>query len=384
MSIEITTQVVNQELKRITVIFLLYNAGKNVRNLVEAIQKQVHPDILEQEKWLEVIFMDDASRDNTAQVLEQELGRIGKPAHFRSIRNPQNLGLSKTLNKAFELACSPFGLTCHCDVLFGRPDYVASMLSLMEQHPKAGAITGQPQIPPASETILPFAERMNLITNLMDIFPPETGGSELVPIGFAEGRCDVFNIGALREAGFYDTALRLAGEDQVLAAKMRKKGYEIYQAPKLSYYLSVSDEQDTLGKLLKHQMLYGRAHPYILLKNRKTSLGILGKRAGANRQARTLLKALQLLATIVYCFAAIHSLFTLPYFGQDFTWVYIILGIFVAKTYLYFQHFRLVPLRPLEFLFFYCFQPFLDVSYTVGVMQGVWLTLKRSSSESIS
>ena len=49
--------------------------------------------------------------------------------------------------------------------------------------------------------------------------------------------------------GFYDTHLRVAGEDQVLVARLRERGYEVYQAPRLVYHLSVSGGQDTVRKL---------------------------------------------------------------------------------------------------------------------------------------
>jgi hypothetical protein len=49
-----------------------------------------------------------------------------------------------------------------------------------------------------------------------------------------------------------------------LAARLRQTGYEVYQAAQLTYRLSVSGEQDTGRKRLRHQRLFGRAHPYIV------------------------------------------------------------------------------------------------------------------------
>ena len=120
-------------------------------------------------------------------------------------------------------------------------------------------ITGKPALP-AAGTQLPFAEKLNVIANLMDVLPDDSV-EELVPVGFAEGRCDVFRVEALRAVGFYDTHLRVSGEDQVLAAKLRGAGWEIWQAPKLVYHLSVSGEQDSVAKLVRHQRLFGRTDP---------------------------------------------------------------------------------------------------------------------------
>ena len=71
----------------------------------------------------------------------------------------------------------------------------------------------------------------------------------------------------LREAGFYDTTLRRAGEDQVLSARMRAAGHRVCRAPTLRYYLSVSSDQDSLLKLVRHAQLFGRVTPYLLLAN---------------------------------------------------------------------------------------------------------------------
>ena len=196
--------------------------------LLQGLVRQAHPAFPRQSDWLEAVFVDDASGDGTAEVVARALAGIGSPSHYRLVVHPRNLGLAETLNETFRQAPTPFVLTCHLDCRFGSERYVAAMLDLIEAHPRAAAITGQPELPPGAR--LPFAEKLNVVANLMDIFPADTA-NELVPVGFAEGRCDVFRVEALRQVGLYDTQLRVSGEDQVLAAKLRAKGYEVYQAP---------------------------------------------------------------------------------------------------------------------------------------------------------
>jgi GT2 family glycosyltransferase len=361
---------------RITVVFLLYHAARVVPALVDHLARQTHPAFSRQSDWLEAIFMDDASTDDTMPVLALSLQRVGSPAHYRTVHNAENLGLAGTLNKAFGLARTPYALTCHLDCRFGRDDYVARMLELMEGHPRAAAITGQPAV--AADTALPFAEKLNLICNLMDIFPA-SGGEELVPVGFAEGRCDVFRIDALRSVGFYDTTLRVAGEDQVLAGKLRKVGYEVYQAPRLTYYLSVSGEQDTVGKLVRHQRLFGRAHPYILILNRESRGGVVGDRAGMNRQWRLLLRTTQVAATGVYVFIAAALVLGSP----AWSWGGALALLALAKGGLFLRHLRAVPFTPPEFGAFLLLQPVLDASYTVGFVQGLWRVARGINGRSI-
>ena len=364
-----------QASRKITLIFLLYNAEQTVDGLVSAALAQRHPSVPRQTDWLDVLFMDDASRDTTLALLDRALERAGRPSHFRVVANGANLGLAATLNKAFGLITTPYGLTCHLDVLFGCDDYVAQMLALMEAHPEAGAITGQPRVP--SRAKLATAEKLNIIVNLMDIFPQE-GTPPLVPVGFAEGRCDVFRVEALRAAGFWDTTLHASGEDQILAARMRGNGYEVYQAPGLPYYLSVSGEQDSLVKLLKHAHLFGRTQPYIMLASRGRSAGMKAHAAGANRRARLLLRATHVMGTVAYA-----SLFLCLAGVPPWASALPLLAVVALKGVLLSRHVRALGISLGEAILLAAFVPLQDICYTFGLVQGVWHCLRRSGDRPI-
>jgi GT2 family glycosyltransferase len=349
---------------RVTVVFLLYNAAKTTPALVAALAGQRRPGETRQNAWLEALFMDDASADGTREVLAQCLADQGHPAHWRSVLNPSNLGLAATLNKAFAMVSTPYVLSCHLDCLFADESYVSRMVDLMDAQPRAGAITGKPTIPSGSR--LPFAEKANLVANLMDILPSREA-AELVPTGFAEGRCDIFRRSALEAVGFYDTTLRTAGEDQVLAARLRAKGYEVFQAPALSYVLSVSDEQNTVRKLLRHQRLFGRAHPYIMLRTRNTAIGVTGERAGANRRARLFLRVQQLGSILALAVALALAATGASFRGAAF----LCATLLATKLLLFRRHLKVVGFSLAERVAFFALQPALDVSYSVGLVQGL-------------
>jgi GT2 family glycosyltransferase len=349
---------------RVTVAFLLYNAAREVPGLVTSLAAQRHPRIAAQHDWLEAVFVDDASRDGTVEVLRCALAALGDPPHYRVLSHARNLGLAATLNELFAEVPTPYLLTCHLDCRFGSDAYVASMLDLMEHHPRAAAITGQPRLPAGR---VPFAEKLNVVTNLMDVIPASTA-AELVPVGFAEGRCDVFRVSALRGVGLYDPRLRVSGEDQVLAAKLRGSGYEIWQAPRLDYVLSVSAEQDSLGKLIGHQRLFGRTTPYIVLSVRGSLAGLVGRTAGANRTRRSLLRASQLGSFAACGFAAASWLAGRP----AFWWVGALGLVAAAKLALFWRHARLVRFTAGEAGAFALLQPVLDAAYAAGIAEGLW------------
>jgi GT2 family glycosyltransferase len=361
---------------RITVVFLLYRAVAEVSSLVASLARQLHPAFARQADWLEAVFIDDASGDGTAEAAARALAELGSPSHYRMVAHARNLGLAGTLNEAFSLARTPFVLTCHLDCRFGGDDYVAAMLELVARHPDAAAITGQPVLSPGAQ--LPFAERLNIVANLMDIVPSHTE-AELVPIGFAEGRCDVFRVAALRSVGFYDTHLRVSGEDQVLAAKLRANGYAIYQAPRLVYHLSVSAEQNSIGKLLRHQRLFGRTTPYIVLGVRGSLAGLVGRHAGANRSRRALLRATQLVSCATYGLV----LLALGMGWPDWLWGSALLLVAALKAALFAGHARAVRFSAGELLGFGLLQVPLDVAYTTGIVEGLWQRTRRGRSSPI-
>jgi GT2 family glycosyltransferase len=360
------------ESPRVTVALLLYNAVGEVRDLLASLARQVHPSHSRQSDWLEAVLVDDASSDGTAEAVGRGLAALGSPAHYRLIVHPRNVGLARTLNEVFSSARTPFVLTCHLDCRFGSDGYAASMLDLAERHPRAAAITGQPTLLPGAR--LPFAEKLNVVANLMDVVP-RRAGEELTPVGFAEGRCDVFRVEALRSVGLYDTSLRVSGEDQVLAARLRAHGYEIYQAKHLTYHLSVSAEQDSVGKLLRHQRLFGRTTPYIVLGVPGSLEGLVGRNAGANRTRRALLRAAQLASTGGYGLALLGVLAGWPVF----LWGGVLALVAAVKAALLGPHARAVRFTAPELLAFVLLQPAFDVAFTVGVAEGFRHLFRRSS-----
>ena len=360
---------------RVTVVFLLYNAVGEVPGLLEGLARQRHPALASQPVWLDALFVDDASSDGTVEAVKQAFAAAGDPAHYRLVAHPRNMGLAGTLNEVFAEARAPFVLTCHLDCRFGSDDYVASMLELIESHPHVAAITGQPRLPAAAR--LPFAEKLNVVANLMDVVPPRAA-DELVPVGFAEGRCDVFRVAALRGVGLYDTHLRVSGEDQVLAARLRASGYEICQAPRVEYHLSVSAEQDSVGKQIRHQRLFGCTTPYIVLAVPGSLAGLVGRHAGANRSRRSLLRASQLLSCAAYALAVVAWLAGWP----AWWWAGPLALVAAVKVALFAGHARVARFSPAELLAFALLQPVLDVAYTVGIAEGL-LQLVRGRARPI-
>jgi GT2 family glycosyltransferase len=360
---------------RITVIFPTYRAADAVGGLVAGIARQRPPEGAEPTSWLEVLFIDNASPDDTVARLEAALAAADLPFSVRIVVNDENVGLARSFNRALGMVETEYVLTCHADCRFGDDGYVARAIDLLDRHPDVAVASGQSVADVASG--LSQVEKVYLAANLMDIFPE--GEDELVPVGFAEGRCDAFRIAALRQAGFYDTTLRRAGEDQVLSATMRANGYRVCRAPSLRYYLSVSSDQDSLLKLVRHAQLFGRVTPYLLLANRGTAQGVVGRAAGRNRTQRSALRALQLAGG-----GAILALVGAAATRRSAAAPIAVLATTTAvKSSLFGRYVRHLRFSPGDFAALVVLQPALDLAYTAGIAKGL-LQLAKPGERSIA
>jgi GT2 family glycosyltransferase len=349
---------------RITVVFLLHYAVEAVADLVAALARQHPPAGADPARWVEVIFNDDASTDGTVERLEAELAAAKLPFAVRVLRNEENLGLSRSLNRALASVETEYVLTCHLDCRFASDDYVAHVIDLLDRHPHVGVVSGQPIAD--VERGLSRVEKVYFAANLMDVFPD--GAGELEPVGFAEGRCDGFRLEVLRETGFYDTTVRRAGEDQVLAARIRAAGYRVCRAPGLRYYLSVSASQDSLLKLVRHAYLFGRVHPYLLLANRGTAAGVAGPAAGRNRSLRMMLRACQLAGAVTWVGLGAAAA-TRRWRGPA---VAAVVAANALKSTLFVRYVRELRFDARDVGVLTAVQPALDVAYGTGIAKGLW------------
>ncbi len=82
----------------ISVIIPCYNAGEYLSSAVESVINQTHRDI-------EIIAIDDCSTDETLKTLQSF---AEKDDRLKVVRNAENLGLIRTLNKGIDLAHGEF------------------------------------------------------------------------------------------------------------------------------------------------------------------------------------------------------------------------------------------------------------------------------------
>ena len=77
-------------------------------------------------------------------LLEAELAATSLPFPVRVFSNKENLGLSRSLNRALANVETDYVLTSHLDCRFASDHYVARVVDLLDRHPDVGVVSGQP------------------------------------------------------------------------------------------------------------------------------------------------------------------------------------------------------------------------------------------------
>ncbi len=271
---------------RVTVVFLLYNAAAEVAELVESLRAPAPPCVR-----APVGLARGALRRRR---LERRDGR-GREARARGGRRPcrttgwsriaRNLGLAGTLNEVF--AAGARAVRAHVPPrlpLRERRTTSPRCSSSIERHPHAAAITGQPRLQPSGRAAVRREAQRRREPDGRG--PDVRTSAELVPVGFAEGRCDVFRVEALRGVGLYDTHLRVSGEDQVLAARLRASGLrDLPGAAARVPALGVGGAGQRRQAASRHQRLFGRTTPYIVLAVPGSLAGLVGQARRREPQA---------------------------------------------------------------------------------------------------
>ncbi|WP_416864939.1 MAG: glycosyltransferase family 2 protein [Imperialibacter sp.] len=108
-------------MKKVSVICLCYNQAPYLQEALESVWNQTYPDI-------QVIVVDDASTDNSGEVIKSLLK--GKP-DIPFIENIENQGNCSSFNSAMKLAAGDYIIDFSLDDVM-HPDRVAAQVSFFE------------------------------------------------------------------------------------------------------------------------------------------------------------------------------------------------------------------------------------------------------------
>ncbi|HMP74870.1 MAG TPA: glycosyltransferase family 2 protein [Kiritimatiellia bacterium] len=264
---------------KVSVVIPAYGCARTIPHVLEALFAQtVQP--------LQIIVVNDRSPDNLDEAVAPFVSRIDY------VRNERNLGLARTCNAGLRRTTAPYVMTLHSDCLLD-PDYIERMLGHLESDPSIAVATGQYLFD--DYRALGLSDRLFAALNLL---PIETNRDDtgIYPLGFIEGKADVFRREVIAGYGFFTENLSLTAEDQDLSAKLRRDGHRIVQDCRARFRVMFTGTSDSIRKVLRKQRTYGRGQAYVVIKY---GLGVFGETT-PNRRNRALHRLGQLVFAAGY------------------------------------------------------------------------------------
>jgi glycosyltransferase involved in cell wall biosynthesis len=114
----------------VSVIAVCYNHASYLEETLDSIMAQTYPNI-------ELIIMDDCSKDNSVEVIQSWMERNALKGVF--VPHHVNVGICKTLNEALNLASGEFVQLLACDDLI-NPDKIATQVEILKNQKQIGVL----------------------------------------------------------------------------------------------------------------------------------------------------------------------------------------------------------------------------------------------------
>lgn len=275
-----------------------YNAEKTVVQAVQSILNQTYQN-------LEIIIVDNASTDNTLNLLQKF-----KDPRIKIHRNTKNIGAEKNFSRCVELANGEYVAIFHADDLY-MPDMVQKQVTVFQNNPLIGAVFSMANTinicgETIGETKLPVELKGKTSYYFSEVFLSilENGNFFVTPSAMVRSRIYKkllpFNVENFATSADLDMWLRILGERPITILDEKLMSYRIsylqgtyqfgYERTELAdffkvmnYYLST--KSGTLD--ISHSTL----NKYKLLKsidNIRCAVNCLAK--GKSRDAKKLLK----------------------------------------------------------------------------------------------
>lgn len=216
---------------KLSIILVSFNTKDLIKQALESL-----PDISE----VEVIVIDNASTDGTAQLIKQEFPGI------KLIRNKNNTGFAKANNQGIKAAKGELLLLLNSDTK-AQGDAIKTLIQFMEDNPDAGILSCQLLNPDSSlqpqggylPNILNISFWMLFIDDLPFI------GKYLYPyqlryrgvfkkrreLGWVGGTAMLIRRNVIDEIGLLDENIFMYGEDVDFCLRARAKGIKVSYTP---------------------------------------------------------------------------------------------------------------------------------------------------------
>ncbi|MBJ7221296.1 MULTISPECIES: poly-beta-1,6-N-acetyl-D-glucosamine synthase [unclassified Brenneria] len=231
----------------VSILIPCYNEGPNARETLEAALFQRYRNI-------EVIAINDGSKDDTAEVLNQLANEYDK---LRVIHLANNQGKAVALQTGAAAARSDLLVCIDGDALLDR-DAVAYLVAPLIDNPRVGAVTGNPRVRTRSTLIGrvqvgEFSSIIGLIKRTQRIYGM---------IFTVSGVVAAFRRRALADVGYWSPDM--ITEDIDISWKLQLRHWSIFFEPRALCWILMPE---TLEGLWKQRLRWAQGGAEVFLKN---------------------------------------------------------------------------------------------------------------------
>jgi biofilm PGA synthesis N-glycosyltransferase PgaC len=245
----------------VSVLIAAYNEEGSIASTLQSVLNQDYPS------GLEVIVIDDGSKDRTAQIVSQVMSRNEDPAIRIKLKSlPQNRGKANALNAGLKLASHDYIVTLDADSYLHANSLFNLVTHMIYSPVDTGAVAG---------CVLVRNSRANLLTKLQewDYFHGISVVKRIQSLYqgtlVAQGAYSIFRRSVFRELGGWSDTM---GEDIVLTWGMHSRRFRVGFAENAIVFTNVPE---TYGKFFKQRRRWARGlveafiqHPEVIMKPR--------------------------------------------------------------------------------------------------------------------
>ncbi|RDI55260.1 glycosyltransferase family 2 protein [Nocardia mexicana] len=257
--------------KTVDLILVTYNSAEDLTRFLPTLQAAVEP------LTLNVLGVDNASADDSADVVEQHGGTV--------IRNSENLGLTRAINQGVALGSGEWILVANPDTVLS-PGAIARLVDTATSDDRIGLIG--PRIAQLDGTPYPTGRKfpgvaVGIVHALLGAVwksNPATVAyfgrpvDAVSDVDWISGCCMLFRRSAFDAVGGYDERYFMYFEEVKIALDMHRAGYRVVLDPdvEIRHREGGSTRHAPFRKVFNHHrsalrfyMDYNRHRPWILL-----------------------------------------------------------------------------------------------------------------------
>ncbi|TLS35798.1 glycosyltransferase [Pseudalkalibacillus caeni] len=245
----------------VSVVIAAFNEETVIGQTIRSILKSTY-------KNLEIIVVDDGSKDSTAKVVTTE---FGEDKRVRLIQKP-NGGKSSAVNRGFKESSGDIVITIDADTILSKN--AISQLVRHFENPLVGAVSGNVKVGNV-RNLLTLSQHIEYVTG----FNLERRAfSKLNCVTVVPGAVGAWRKQAIQEVGFLDDDT--LAEDADITIKLLKKGYQVaYEENALAFTEAPEDLRSFMKQ--RFRWSYGMLqclwkHKDCLFNKKTKSLGFIG------------------------------------------------------------------------------------------------------------